>query len=129
MEGKLVVINEDDRDILEILKAELDFIEKGGYGRSVKKPWEPTLIFQDSLICIGFPNHTHDDVCALMRFVPPEHRSQCVPCHYIPLNEDGETVETIGSREDQQQLEEAVKDWLRARIREIEEERVAQEAV
>ena len=28
----------DDRDILEVLKEELDFIEKGGYGRSVRTP-------------------------------------------------------------------------------------------
>jgi hypothetical protein len=39
----------DDRDVLEVLKAELDFIEKGGYGRSVRTPWLPTSVFQDSL--------------------------------------------------------------------------------
>ena len=26
----------DERDLLELLKTELDFIEKGGYGRSVR---------------------------------------------------------------------------------------------
>jgi hypothetical protein len=43
----------DDRDILELLKEELDFIEKGGYGRSVHTPWKEKSIFQDSLSCIN----------------------------------------------------------------------------
>ena len=29
----------DDRDILELLKEELAFVEQGGYGRSVRTPW------------------------------------------------------------------------------------------
>jgi hypothetical protein len=36
----------DDRAILEILQEELDFIEKRGYGRSVRTPWLPKSIFQ-----------------------------------------------------------------------------------
>ncbi len=34
----------DDRDVLEVLKFELDFIEKGGYGRSVRTPWLPVSL-------------------------------------------------------------------------------------
>ena len=44
----------DDRDILELLKDELDFIEKGGYGRSVRTPSKPKSAFQDSLTCINY---------------------------------------------------------------------------
>ena len=44
----------DDRDILELLKDELAFIEQGGYGRSVRTPWLPKSAFEDSLICINF---------------------------------------------------------------------------
>ena len=36
----------DERDILELLKAELDFVHQGGYGRSVRTPWQPKSIFQ-----------------------------------------------------------------------------------
>ncbi len=43
----------DERDILEILKDELNFIEQGGYGRSVRTPWKPKSAFQDSLTCIN----------------------------------------------------------------------------
>src|SRR5215470_9133633 len=88
----------DERDILELLKAELDFIEKGGYGRSVRTPWLPTSVFQDAPTCVCFPYHTHDDECALMQFVPLERRSEAVPCHFIPLNKAGETAAELEAR-------------------------------
>lgn len=118
----------DDRDILELLKFELDFIEKGGYGRSVRTPWKPTSAFQDSITCINFgdPYRSHPcDECLLMQFVPEDRRSENVPCHHIVLNEAGETVDTLESRDSQQELEEKVKSWLRAAIRRIERERAA----
>ena len=121
-------MSKDDRDVLEVLKAELDFIEKGGYGRSVRTPWLPTSIFQDAPICACFPLHTHDSECVLMRFVPPESRSESIPCHFIPLNRAGETAAMLQDHGDQQRLEESIKEWLSARIRQIEQERAAQSA-
>lgn len=117
----------DDRDILEILKDELSFIEKGGYGRSVRTPWQPKSIFRDSLACINYadPNHTHPcNECRLIDFVSPNHKDETVPCHFIPLDEAGETVEAMEIEDNEAKLERKVKDWLRARIREIEEERL-----
>ena len=122
----------DDRDILEILKFELDFIEKGGYGRSVRTPWLPTSIFQDSLTCINFgdPKRSHPcDECLLMQFVPPERRSEKVPCHHIPFGSLGQTVHTLERWETQQDMEEAVKNWLRATIKQIEDERAKKQAL
>ena len=116
----------DERDILEVFKGELDFIEKGGYGRSVRTPWQPKSAFQDSLTCINFadPNHTHPcNECHLLDFVRPEHQSETVPCHFIPLNESGDTIEALELKDNEAKLEREVKDWLRARIREIEEQR------
>ncbi|HEY2974697.1 MAG TPA: hypothetical protein VGJ48_19440 [Pyrinomonadaceae bacterium] len=116
----------DDRDILEILKDELNFIEKGGYGRSVRTPWKPTSAFQDSLTCINYadPSHTHPcDECHLLDFVSSEHQREEVPCHFIPLNETGETIEALELEDNEAKLEREVKDWLRVRIREIEEKR------
>src|SRR5215213_3099610 len=121
---------QDDRDILEILNEELDFIEKGGYGRSVRTPWKPTSIFQDSLSCLnyGYPNHAHPcSECRLIDFVPSGDRAKTVPCHHIPLDETGETIETLETEENQQRLEESVKEWLRARIKQIEAERAAEQ--
>ncbi|MFL6256521.1 MAG: hypothetical protein ACJ74T_16065 [Pyrinomonadaceae bacterium] len=116
----------DERDVLEMLKAELDHIEKGGYGRSVRAPWRPTSVFQDSLTCInyGYPYRAHPcDECFLNELVPPDERAAAIPCHHIPLDAEGTTVEEIESEENQQQLEEKVKTWLRTKIKEIEDAR------
>lgn len=114
----------DDRDLLEILKEELSFIEQGGYGRSVRTPQQPKSIFQDSRVCINYadPNHSHPcNECHLLDFVSPEHKDEAVPCHFIPLNNAGETIENLELEDNEAKLERKVKDWLRARIREIEE--------
>ena len=116
----------DERDVLEILKAELDHIEKGGYGRSVRTPWRPTSVFQDSLTCInyGFPYRAHPcNECFLDELVPPGGRAAAIPCHHIPLDAEGTTIEAAESEENQARLEEKVETWLRAKIKEIEDAR------
>jgi hypothetical protein len=121
----------DTRDRLEMLKAELDFIEKGGYGRSVRTPWKPTSIFQGSLSCLnyGYPYRAHPcSECLLDDFVPEGQHETPVPCHHIPLDAAGETVEELELADNQQLLEEKVKAWLRARIREIEDRREVEAA-
>jgi len=114
----------DERDILDLLKSELDFIEKGGYGRSVKTPWRPTSSFRDSLTCVNYalPEKAHPcSECHLIEFVPRDKQTEEVPCHFIPLNQAGETVETLDANEPK--LEEALKEWMREKIREIEAQR------
>lgn len=113
----------DDRDLLELLKSELDFIEKGGYGRSVRTPWLPKSIFQDSLSCLnyGYPYRAHPcNECHLIDFVAPEHRTEMVPCHFIPLDEAGDTIEDLDSEENQNRTERLLKEWLRFRIHQLE---------
>jgi hypothetical protein len=116
----------DSRDILDLLRSELDFLEKGGYGRSVRTPWKATSPFRDSLTCVNYalPEKAHPcSECHLIDFVPAERRTEELPCHFIPLNAAGETVEDLDS--DQGKLEEALKRWLRARIEEIETARLS----
>jgi hypothetical protein len=117
---------DDKRDILEILKFELSFIEQGGYGRSVRTPWKPTSIFRDSLSCLNFNDETRPhpcNECALHDLVPVGAIQEEVPCHFIPLNQAGETVNSMERQYNQVELEEAVKAWLRAAIHKIETER------
>jgi hypothetical protein len=119
-------MTKDDRDILELLKDELAFIQKGGYGRSVRTPWLPKSSFQDSLTCLnyGYPYRAHPcNECHLLDFVAPEHRSEVVPCHFIPLNESGETIEELEQKNNQPELEARLKGWLQARINELEANR------
>lgn len=116
----------DDRDVLEVLKAELDFIEKGGYGRSPRTPQKAKSTFHDSLSCINYaaPEKLHPcDECDLIDFVPAGDRNEEVPCHFIHLNELGETVDQLEAEDNQHKLEETLKSWLKARIQEIEESR------
>ena len=121
-----ISLEKDDRDLLEVLKFELDFVESGGYGRSVRTPQTPTSIFQDSITCINFgdPKRTRPcEECLLMQFVPEEHRKDSVPCHHIPLNARGESVDDLEALHNQQRMEEDLAVWLRSAIRQLEAER------
>jgi len=121
----------DERDVLELFREELDFIEKGGYGRSVRTPWKPTSAFQDSLTCLNFgsSDRSHScEECHLIDFVPTENRADSVPCHQIAIGRTGETVATLENEENQQKLEETMKQWLRARISQIEDEHAVRES-
>src|SRR5215204_2776487 len=92
---RTTAMGKDDRDILALLREELTFIEQGGYGRSVRTPWLPKSVFQDSLSCINYadPDHTHPcNECALRDLAGTDHRSDSVPCHFIELNDAGETI-------------------------------------
>jgi len=119
-------MGKDDRDILDILKDELDFIEKGGYGRNVRTPWQAKSTFQDSLACINYadPKHTRPcSECRLLEFVDAEHQREEVPCHFIHLNEADETIEEVANQDNEAKLEREIKAWLRAKIKAIEDER------
>lgn len=113
----------DERDVLEVLKFELNFLEKGGYGRSPREPWRPLLIFEDSPTCMNYDSKENPGPCGdclLMQFVPAESRSEKIPCRHIPLNAEGETVDSFYRWGEQQALEEAVGDWLRTAIKRTE---------
>ncbi|MFQ5737563.1 MAG: hypothetical protein ACE5JX_00985 [Acidobacteriota bacterium] len=117
----------ETRRMIELLETELDLIEKGGYERSVREPWRPRSMFQYSVACINHwlvPEHSPEtcEGCMLLDFVPEEHRHENAPCHFIPLNEAGETVSSLRRQADRDRLEEAVKGWLRATLRRLKEE-------
>jgi len=112
----------DNRKPIDVLKAELDFVEKGGYGRSVRTPWQPTSVFQDSPSCINLGDAKRTlscSECLLLDFVPPNARNEDVPCHHIPLNADGVTLDELEWKGNQQQTEEIFKTWLRDEIKKL----------
>jgi hypothetical protein len=59
----------------------------------------------------------------LTDFVSTEHRSEEIPCHFIALNDEGETIEDLETQDNQQKLEATLKRWMRGKIKEIEETR------
>ena len=117
---------QEDRDILDVLKFELSFLEDGGYGRSPRTAWRAPAIFEDSPICPNFcdPARPHPcENCLLEQFVPPGQKKEKIPCRFIPLTEDGVTVEDLYRTASQIELEEALAQWLRTQIARIERER------
>ncbi len=116
----------DDRDILDVLRFELSFLEDGGYGRSPNAPWRAPAIFEDSPICPNFcdPARPHPcESCLLEQFVPEGQRKESIPCRLIPLTPEGVTIEDLYRTGSQIELEEALGKWLRAQIKRIEAER------
>jgi hypothetical protein len=119
----------DDRKLLDVLKAELVFLEEGGYRQSPRHPWRPPVIFADSPTCMNYtakPGQRRPcSECILTEFVPAEHRDKGVPCHHIPLTEQGDTVDSIYRWGTQEEVEEVVGKWLRATIQRLEERQAA----
>jgi hypothetical protein len=114
-----------NRDILEILRFELKFLEDGGYARSPHAPWRAAYIFEDSPTCLNFKDSARPHSCSeclLTQLVPPDLREQDVPCRFIPLNDKGQTVDSLYRTGTQAEMAEGLRDWLRREIRRIEGE-------
>src|SRR5580704_7952262 len=117
---------QDERDILEVLRFELSFLQDGGYGRSPQAPWRASAVFEDSPSCPNFcdPARPHPcESCLLEQFVPAGQRKESIPCRFIPLTQEGRTVEDLYRTGSQVEMEEALANWLRAQIERIEGER------
>ena len=117
---------QDNRDILEVLQFELNFLQDGGYGRSPHSPWRAPAIFEDSPICPNFsdPARPHPcESCLLEQFVPEDQRTENIPCRFIALTKDGQTVEDLYRTASQVEMEEALARWLREQIQKIRRER------
>jgi hypothetical protein len=120
-------MTKDKRDLLDVLKAELQFLEKGGYRHRARGDWRPQFIFQDSPTCLNFdptqPSKPCSD-CILMQLIPEDRRDQKVSCRCIPLSENGETIDSFYRTGTQEELEAAVARWLKATITRLEREKV-----
>lgn len=124
-------ITNDKRDLLVVLKAELEFLEKGGYRHTARAAWRPQFLFQDSPTCLNFdpsqqPRPCSD--CVLMQVVPDDQRGKKIPCRYVPLNERGETIDSFYRYGTSEELEAAVGQWLRRTIHRLEMERTESKA-
>jgi hypothetical protein len=121
-------MQKDERDLLEVLKFELQFLKDGGYGRSPRTAWRPQYIFEDSLTCMNYDSKENPGPCSdcvLMQLVPPERRSEKIPCRHIPFNVCGETLDSLYRYSDQNEIEETVGGWLRTTIQSLEAYRTA----
>jgi len=111
--------------VLKLLKRELEFLERGGYKRSPNRPWRAPYIFEESPSCPNHSDRTRQQRCEdcwLMQFVPSDLHAEQVPCRFVPLTADGITVDSLYRYGTSAEIEEALRNWLRQRIREIESE-------
>lgn len=109
-------------EIIGLLKKELAFLEHGGYGG--KMPWRPVSMFLDSPSCpnrLDVERSTPCSRCWLFEFVPEKFRQEMDACHFIALNTEGESVHSMSRQYTQTEVETALKTWLQAEIRHLEE--------
>jgi hypothetical protein len=109
----------DPRRLVAVLEAELEFLETGRYVGPSQPAWKAPSLFLDSPSCLNFkqPHRPYPcSECFLIDFVPPSSLEESVPCHFIPLNEQGETVNSLERQAHQSEMEDALKKWLRATI-------------
>jgi hypothetical protein len=119
---------QDDRNTLEVLKAELNFVKKGGYGRSPRDPWRATLALEDSPTCMNYDTKEDRTPCAeclLMQFVPADKRGEKAPCRHIPLNSHGDTLLHLYRGGTEQEIEAALAIWLDKEIAKLENDEMA----
>jgi hypothetical protein len=113
----------DERDLLDVLKTELAFLEKGGYGRSPREAWRQPLIFEDSPSCMNYDSRDHAEPCSscvLFQLVPQQFRGKQIPCRHIPFNAEGESLDSLYRSSHQFEVEEVFGNWLRRMIAAVE---------
>lgn len=105
---------------LQVLKNELKFVQKGGYRAPLG--WRLPLIFEDSPNCPKERCSACPDTgCVLMGLVPKECRYETAPCHHIPLNEIGETVDSLYRTGTNEEIEQTLQSWLVKTIQRLEQ--------
>ena len=98
--------------MLEVLRAELEFLQMGGYRHTNRAAWSPEFLFQDSPTCLNVdPTQPHRPC------------SDCVMTQLIPLNERGETLDSLYRSGGREEIETAVAERLKKTITGLELER------
>jgi hypothetical protein len=118
-------MSRDKRQLVDVLRQELEFVEKGGYRHPSHAAWRPQFMFQDSPTCLNFNSN---DIpapctdCVMMQVVPADSQQRKFPCRYIPLNERGETLDLLYRAGTQEETQAAFKNWLKSTIARLQRE-------
>jgi hypothetical protein len=119
----MLPMRRDGPNPLQTLKAELEFLEAGGYQNRAKTSWRPQFIFEDSPTCLYSDLAVHRrpcTACALIELVPANGRREQAPCRHIPLNDEGETLDLLYRTGTEEEIDAAVAKWLKAEIQILE---------
>jgi hypothetical protein len=115
-------MSQDSRDVLQILRFELNYLEQGGFDRDRALHGSESP-FRGTFTCINFgdPLQSHAcRECLLHQFVPEERQTEEFPCHYIQLSASGETVAELIDKQDPRRMVIALEHWLRTTITRLE---------
>ena len=118
-------MSKDKRNLLDVLKKELEFVEIGGYRNPARAAWRPQFMFQDSPTCLNFEPSDHPQLCSdciISQLLPLEVALRKIPCRYIPLNEQGDTLDLLYRTATGQETEAKFTDWLKSNIARLERE-------
>lgn len=111
--------------LLEILKHELSFLKNGGYRHPDHAQWRAQYVFEDSPTCLNYGDTERSwpcNYCPVFAFVPQEAQQKARPCRHIPLNEKGETLDSLYRSASPQEIEATVAAWLERQIMGLEQE-------
>ncbi len=113
----------DKGSLLRTLQRELKYLDEGGYDTSAPGQWRPPLVFEDSPTCLckAHPDPSCEE-CALVEFVPDEHRHKAVPCRYILLDDKSVTLDGLYRWGTHSEMLAAVRGWLVNTIGQLERE-------
>ena len=116
----------DKRQMIEQLRFEIQMIEKGGYYPSVRDPRHEPEIFRDSVTClnVALEEKAHPCTnCFLSEFVPREVRNSSGDlCHKIPLNEKGDSIDSLHAEGKPGRIQDSVLAWLKNTVAKLEQE-------
>lgn len=114
----------DPKEIIEQLKLQRDILKDGGYGRSVRTPWKEERIFRDSITCLNVSEEVKKhpcNECLLWEWVPEGHKDEDIPCHFIPLDAQGNSIAELEDSGKREEAEQALLVWLDSTIEKLEE--------
>jgi hypothetical protein len=113
---------QDPRELLQLLRFELNYLEQGGFDRD-RALLGTQSPFLGTFACINFgdPLQAHAcRECLLHQFVPENKQTEEFPCHYNRLTASGETIAELIENNDPRRLEIALTNWLRTTIARLE---------
>jgi hypothetical protein len=113
----------DPKELIDELKLQRDILKDGGYGSSVRTPRKLERLFRDSITCLNVTEQVKKHPCSeclLWEWVPPEHHDEDIPCHFIPLNDRGESIAELEEAGQHEEAQESLLAWLDATIEKLE---------
>ena len=117
----IISLGKDRRDVLEILNYELYYLEHGGYREQSAPHAKTASFFEDSITCMNYTCKEGREKCAncvLYGFIPSEYNNHTLACHFIPLNDRGDTLHSMALENKRQvEIEKTVAEWLRRTIK------------